>query len=286
MDEPTSVKKHNPLAEYFRHPAIYIRLPSKGRFWPDESLDMPANNELPIYPMTAKDEIVLRTPDALLNGSGVVNVIQSCCPNIKNAWDTPSVDVDALLIAIRMATYGNNMDFDTKCPHCNEDNTHRVDLEPVLETLVCPDYSNKVEYNDIKIKLKPQPYFTANKTSMISFEEQKIIDTLNKSDIPDEVKAIEIKKSMEKLIDISFETVTNSTEYIEMSDGTIINNKDHIKEFYANVENKLVKQIQAILAEFNEKTQLEPQTVVCHECEKSYKVPVIFDYSNFFVTGF
>lgn len=286
MDEPLESKKHNPLAGYFRHPAIYMRLPSKGRFWPDDSLDLPANSELPIYPMTTKDEIMLRTPDALLNGSGVVNVIQSCCPNIKDAWQTPSVDVDALLIAIRIATYGHNMEFDTKCPHCSENNTHSIDLRPVLDALTCPDYSNKIEYNDIKIKLKPQPYFTANKTSMISFEEQKIVDTLNKVELSNEVKAVEVNKSMQRLIEISIDTVTDSTDYIEMSDGTIIQNRDHIKEFFTNVENKLVKQIQANLAKFNELTQLAPQKVACESCEKTYNVPIIFDYSNFFGIGF
>ena len=286
MDNQPEAKKHNPLSEYFRHPSIYLRLPSKGRFWPNETLDLPANNEIPVYPMTTKDEIMLRTPDALLNGSGVVNVIQSCCPNIRNGWMTPSVDVDALLIAIRIATYGHSMDFDTKCPHCGEDNSHAIDLRPVLETIACPDYSNKLEYNNIKIKLKPQPYFTANKTSMISFEEQKIIETLNKTDLSNEIKSIEINKSMERLTEISIDTVTDSTEYVEMPDGSIVNNRDHIKEFYINVENRLVKLIQTKLVEFNELTQLSPQSVQCNSCNELYNVPVIFDYSNFFGVGF
>ena len=57
----------NPLRRYFRQPAIYIRLPSAGKFYPPGTLDMPANNELPVLPMTAVDEIVSRTPDALFN---------------------------------------------------------------------------------------------------------------------------------------------------------------------------------------------------------------------------
>lgn len=286
MENPTEVKKPNPLAEYFRHPTIFLRLPSKGRFWPDEALDMPVNQELAVYPMTTKDEITLRTPDALLNGSGVVSIIHSCVPEIKDAWQTPSVDVDALLIAIRVATYGHEMDFDTKCPHCNEENTHGVDLRPILGSIQCPDYSNKVEYNEIKIKLRPQPYFTANKSNMISFEEQKIIDTLRNADLEPEVKQIEIAKSMQKLTDISIDTLKDSTEYIEMPDGTIVNNKDHIREFYSNVENKLVKEIQARLAEFNNATQIKAQQVQCNDCGKPYSVPITFDYANFFGKGF
>ena len=121
MENQPEVKKSNPLAGYFRHPAIYMRLPSKGRFWPDAALDLPANEELAVYPMTTKDEITLKTPDALLNGAGIVSVLQSCIPSVVDGWQTPSVDVDAMLIAIRIATYGHEMDFETVCPHCQED---------------------------------------------------------------------------------------------------------------------------------------------------------------------
>ena len=55
---------------------------------------MPENRELPVYPMTAIDEITYRTPDALFNGQAVVNVIHSCVPNIKNAWEIPGTDLD------------------------------------------------------------------------------------------------------------------------------------------------------------------------------------------------
>ena len=57
----------NPLSQYFRQPVIYIKLPSNGKFYPPGTLDMPANNELPVLPMTAIDEITYRTPDALFD---------------------------------------------------------------------------------------------------------------------------------------------------------------------------------------------------------------------------
>ena len=70
---------------------------------------MPQSGEVGVYPMTAKDEMLLKTPDALLNGEATVTVIQSCIPAIKNAWAMPSIDCDAALMTIRMATYGNKM---------------------------------------------------------------------------------------------------------------------------------------------------------------------------------
>ncbi len=96
----------NPLAKHFRQPKLYVNLPSGGMFYPQGSLEPTETGEFPVYAMTAKDELMFKTPDALLNGQSTVSVIQSCIPNIKNAWHIPSIDIDAILVAIRMATYG------------------------------------------------------------------------------------------------------------------------------------------------------------------------------------
>ena len=48
----------NPLKQYFRRPAIYIKLPSEGKYYPEGTIDLPDNKELPVYPMTAIDEIM------------------------------------------------------------------------------------------------------------------------------------------------------------------------------------------------------------------------------------
>ena len=131
----------NPLKSFFRQPAIYIRLPSDGQFWPDGAVDVPVNRELPVLPMTAMDEITYRTPDALFNGAAIVTVIQSCMPNIKNAWHTPNCDLNAILTAIRIASYGKAMPLSTDCPACNETTDVEVDLQAVLAKLGMSDYA-------------------------------------------------------------------------------------------------------------------------------------------------
>ena len=108
----------NPLRQFFRQPAVYIKLPSDGQFWPDKAISMTDNRELPVLPMTAIDEITYRTPDALFNGQAVISVIQSCIPAIKNAWDMPGMDTNAVLVAIRIASYGHAMRISSTCPFC------------------------------------------------------------------------------------------------------------------------------------------------------------------------
>lgn len=275
----------NPLSKYFRQPAVYLKLPSNGNFWPEGSLDLPVTGEIPIYPMTARDEVTLRTPDALMNGAGVVSVIQSCCPNITNAWKMPSVDVDATLIAIRIASYGHNMDLETKCPHCGEENTHTIDLRISLSGIVCPDYSKKIEIEDLKIKIMPQAFFGVNRQNTIQFEEQRMMQALQRPDTEQELRLKEIGESMNRLVQIGIDTVTDSTEYIELPNDVRVTDKEYIREFYNNADGEVVRAIQLRLGEINQASAVKDQTASCSSCTKEYQIPLMFDYANFFVAG-
>jgi hypothetical protein len=276
----------NPLAKHFRHPSIYLKLPSQGIFWPSNSVSIPVTGEIPVLPMTTKDEIILRTPDALLNGQGVVSAIESCCPSIKNAWDMPSIDVDATIIAIRIASYGNQMDFNATCPHCDEISDYAIDLGLVLESVTVPDYNKTVASDGLKIKLKPQSYAAMNQVNMISFEEQQIMRTLGDMQDDNRIEAqAKFDAHLNNLIDLNISTLASSTDYIETDDGTIVNNLEYINEFYKNCDTKIIKSIQAQLEEFNEVAKLKPVTVNCHHCDQQFNVEIEFDWANFFANG-
>ena len=126
---------NNPLESYFRQPAIYIKLPSNGNFWPEGSIDMGDNNEIAVYPMTARDEIIMKTPDALLNGKSTVEVLKSCCPQIKDPWMMPTLDLDTLLIAVRIASYGETMGLQTEIPVTKNQLELEVNLVNALDNI-------------------------------------------------------------------------------------------------------------------------------------------------------
>lgn len=276
----------NPLAKHFRQPAIHMTLPSKGEYWPDGSIEIPLTGDIPVYPMTTRDEITIRTPDALLNGEGVVSIIQSCCPNIKDAWKMPSIDVDATLIAIRIASYGQEMDIDSTCTNdkCKAENRHGLDLSILLNSIKSPNYNAPIEVNGLKIKLRPQSYFENNKTSMSTFEEQRVMQVINDESISDDVKVIKFKEHMNKLIDINLNIITAGTEYIEV-DGDQVENPEFIKEFYSSADGKIVRTIRDRFDEYAKQAQLPTQRVQCEECSSEYSVEVSFNYVNFFAAA-
>ena len=278
-------KPDNPLSKHFRRPAIYFKLPSNGKFWEEGSIDLPVTSEIPVYPMTAGDEITLKTPDALMNGSGIVSVIQSCCPNIKDAWKMPSVDVDATLIAIRIASYGAEMTVTSKCPKCNEEHDYDVDLGIINNGVVCPNFNNPILYDGLKIKLKPQQYFSVTQTNVTQFEEQKIAQALTDPNIDDDIRNAKLKASMQKILELNDRLLIESTEYIETEDGTKITNTDHLLEFYKNAPSAVTKSIEERLADIAKQGALPLVSLNCSACSESYQVPLEFDYASFFEIG-
>jgi uncharacterized Zn ribbon protein len=277
----------NPLAKHFRQPAIFLNLPSRGNYWPDGSLDLPLSGQIPIYPMTTRDEITIRTPDALLNGQSVVTIIESCCPNIKDAWKMPTIDTDALLIGIRIASYGQNMDVDTICPNpeCKNENTHSLDLSSVLDSIGNPNYDSCLLINDLKIKLKPQNYQEGSKVNMSSFEEQRILAVVQDDTIENEEKIKVFNDHLQKMVTINLEILSNSTEYIELDDGTVVREPLFIKEFYDNADNRVIKAIRDNLESIAKMSALPKPKIKCEECGTEYPVEVQFDYSNFFAVA-
>jgi hypothetical protein len=275
----------NPLAKHFRQPAVYLRLPSGGAYWPNESVILPANGELPVYPMTTKDEIILRTPDALINGAGVVTVIQSCIPSITNAWNMPSVDVDACLIAIRIASYGNGMDVTVICPKCQNQEDHTIDLAQALGQLSMPDYNQLVKDHKLTFKLKPQNYFAVNRSNSITYQEQRILNVLNDTEMSIEEKDQNLKDVTEKLVDLNTENLAASTEYIGLEDGSKVVDPGHIKEFYQNTAASTIKKITTRLGEMAASAGLKPYKNTCAGCQTEFETGVTFDYANFFVSG-
>ena len=275
-------KPVNPLRAHFRQPAIYLRLPSRGQFW-NSGLDLPEIGEIPVYPMTARDEILLKTPDALLNGQGVVDVIQSCCPNITDAWQMPSVDVDPVLISIRIASYGSDMPVDTKCPHCGEENRFDLDLNNYLDNVTVPNYNAKIQTHGIRIKLKPQNYASVNETGKIRYEEQRTLENIGIPGNDNTVKLEEYKKHLDRLIKLNAKLLVDNTEYIEILDsGTVVSEPEFIEEFYFNCDSEICKDLQEKIEQINSEGAVKPQTGSCTSCTKEYNISLTFDYSSFF----
>lgn len=280
----------NPLSGFMRQPKIYIRLPSGGEFWPAGSLEQTETGEFPVFSMTAKDELMLKIPDAIMSGQAVVDVVQHCMPNIKNAWAIPSIDLDVILIAIRLATYGEKM----TTPITFGDDLemeYSVDLKQVMDTLMYQiKWDPIVPINeDLTIFVRPMTYKQLSDSAVKTFETQKILQIANNNEMSESDKVAAFKESFSKLTDVTIGVVEKSIFKIDSSNGSTDNPK-HIKEFIENADKDIFNIVQTHLDALKEINELKPVTVtVTDEMREkgitgdTVDVPLVFDPATFFV---
>jgi len=271
----------NPLSQYFRQPSIYIRLPSQGQNYPAGTLIMPANGELPVYPMTAIDEITYRTPDALFNGQATVNVIQSCVPGILDAWAVPGIDLDTILIAIRIASYGHDMEFATTCPACNDTSERTIDLRTMLDALRAPDYATHVSHGDLEIYFRPLSYKNLNDNSALQYEQQKLLQVIPDSTISEADKMTALTQAFKSLTEITIRSLAISITTIKTPQA-LVSEPAHIEEFLKNCERDLVNQIRDHVLRLREQSELQPLKLSCTACNHEYQQALTLDMASFF----
>ena len=279
----------NPLQKYYRQPAIYIKLPSGGRYYPKEVFTPTETGEIPILPMTVKDELAFKTPDAMINGQSTVDVIKSCVPNMLDPWKMVNYDTDAVLLAIRIATYGETMDVNFRVPATNEEQSHTLNLPALLEDLGRAEIVDEtMTSTKFKIEIEPLTYKSLTKIQIARFEQQKMYGTIDNSTMTDEAKQSAFAKSFETLNMVNFSLLVDSIKSITTPEGNTVVDRAQIIEFCNNADAKTVTEIQEKLSNLRVQAQIPPLRIKTTEDQikkgapTSFEVPVTFDSSNFF----
>ena len=280
----------NPLNKYYRQPAIYIALPSKGKYYSAESYTPTQTGEIPVLPMTAKDEMAFKTPDAMINGQATVDVIKSCCPNILDPWQLTNYDLDTVLLGIRIATYGETMDINANVPVVNEQISHTVNLPALLESIKNVEIKDSFKTKQgFTVFIVPLSYKNISDTQIKTFEQQKIVATVNASQFPEEEKTKKFAEAYKNLTQLNFEMLATSFSKIITPDGQTVEDKTQIQEFLNNADSKVVNEMQDEMINLRKQAQVKPIQLQATEeqikkgAPVNFTVPLTFDNSNFFV---
>jgi len=272
--------ENNPLKQYFRRPSIYLKLPSKGLNYDEGVVIMTENGELPVFPMTAIDEITSKTPDSLYNGTAVAEVIKSCVPNILDPWKVNSTDLDAILVAIRIATNGNEMDIETHCPSCHEDFKYGINLAVILNNFLPGDYSKPMIIGELQIKFRPLNYRELTANAIRQFEIQRALVNINNlEDGPEKDKK---SSDLFKTIALStIELIANTIDSISSNDINVTE-KAYILDYLQNTDKKIVDAIKEKSLSLRETTQMKPLEIDCSGCNHHYTQAFTLNVSDFF----
>lgn len=272
------------LNKYYRSPGIHVTLPSGGNFTPPEELDTAINGELAVLPMTSADEVLTKNPDGLLNGYSIEQIVRSCVPGVRNPRNLPTQDMDYLLMAIKLTTFGDTMELNAKCPKCSKPTEFGVSIRERLgmTTPMASEYMVRVT-DEVVVYLRPYDYASNTKLNLAAFEETKLFQALLNSEISDEDRSRMFTASYEKIAYLNLELLSRCVMRVVVPDG-VVSDADEIRDYIRNSPKQTVEAIQERLREIA-KTGLDKTVhVTCDdpECEHEWTTELTFDPSHFF----
>jgi len=279
----------NPLSGFYRAPKLYTGLPTGGKFYDDGVIDWPETDELAVFPMTAKDEMIMKNPDALLNGEAVAQVIASCVPAVKKPRQLISNDVDALLIAIQGATAGDEVEVSGKCPKCNEQVTSIVSIEGALDTMTVLKETYRFKTTqDLEIEIRPYTYESTVKAGIANFQSTRSLQSLQ--NIEDEMEQLKaFNNNFMQIAALNFDLIVDSVSCVRGKDAEgedfIVTDRKHIREFLENCESAVGHKIEDSIAEVNKLGVQKTVQLECEDCEETFEQDIGFDPVNFFTAS-
>lgn len=156
----------NPLLAKIKLPGRVFKLPSGGHLYQNGELGPNvANGEVHVHPLSAIAEIKLKNIDMLFSGRAIDEVFAECIPDIKKPNELFGKDVDALMVFLRVATYGSKFAVDAEHNCANaESHSYEVDLDEFVKNIRELDPTTINEQSTVTIstgqhvKLEPLRY--------------------------------------------------------------------------------------------------------------------------------
>jgi len=186
-----------------------------------------------------------------------------------------------LLIAIRIATHGHNMDFDTTCPACQHESEQTIDLRTVLDTIRTADYSRSIHAGDMEIFFKPLNYQHLNNNNQMQYENQKLLQMLPDAEVPEVEKMTALTAALKKITDITVTALAQSIAAVKTPQA-LVSEPEYIEEMLKNCDSKLFNQIRDCILDLKASSEMQPLKMSCAECKHEYEQAITLDMASFF----
>lgn len=231
--------------------------------------------------MTAADEVTVRTSDALFNGAAVIELIRSCIPAIKDPWKINSVDMDAIMVAIRAAGSDGKMEVDTVCPSCTEEAKYDINLLNMLGQISAPNYDTPLRVRELEIKFRPLSYDENNNNNMAQFQLQRTLAALDGAD-DSEANKEQLNQVIKQMNALVTKMISETIEYIKTPEASV-EDKQYIVEFLNNCDKNTSNIIRDRSIELRQQTELKPLKIKCIHCQHDYEQQFVLNVTDFFV---
>jgi hypothetical protein len=229
------------------------------------------------------DEVLIKTPDALITGEATVKVIESCCPNITDGWDISNLDIDALLVAVRIATYGNTMSVSHVCKQCSNEMNFDIELQGIIEHFNNCSFDPRVVVGNLIIKIKPLTYKETTSFNLENFALQKRLSQV--VEIQDEeIKQKHLADIFKEVGALQNRVFVAGVESVETPEG-IVTERGYIKEWLENADKTIFDRLKEHINKNNDQWRVPANHIKCDSCGHEDEFAIDMDQSNFFATA-
>lgn len=286
------MSRTNPLQNFFRKPKLSVLLPSRGRWYPKNTLTKPT---VDIYPMTAADDLRFKTNEVLLNASAVSELIQSCVPDIADPEQMPVLDLDVILLAIRQASYSSTIKASVNVPNTALTLTLDLDIQNLIE-----NFANAAELWDEKlilineqderltVILRPVTLKSMFSATRSLIRQQQATAEITMSSRQADEKIAELDDQMKSLSSVSINMVADSISEILTQDGFSIKNAGEIRQFLNQLDLAYFRAIQKHIEDQKALISFKPIQItstaeqIAAGAPETWTANIQFNINNFF----
>jgi hypothetical protein len=257
----------NPLLGKLKLPGRTFKLPSGGTLYKNGELTS-EDGEIHVHPMSAMTEINLKNPDLLFNGKALQQVCAECVPEIAQPLKLYGRDIDALMVFLRLVTYGP--DFQITVKHTCEnakDHNYIVNVEDIVRGMTHLDPTMVDKYqvtlqNGQVVKLLPMKF-----EQMIKLFQMNA----NKAGKADgEISIEDIKKNI----------VFNMVSLIDSVDE--VTDKSQIEEWVKAIPSPMQNRIAEVIEKMNEWGPSNKTMLKCKDCGEEFSCELPLNAISFF----
>lgn len=273
----------NPLKQYFRQFKMYLKLPSGTGYYKPGVVEFTDSGEVGIMPMTGKDELLLKNPDALLNGEALIGLINSCVPAIKNPIELLTNDVDAIVTAIRAVTFNDSLETEMRCPSCSHENSFKMDLGYVLNSMsyLDPEYVVNLD-SGLSVFVKPYSFPDILSALHAQFEQSKITKSIENDDLSDEQRLKMFSSAFKEIATVTYNLMCKTViKVVDERNNINVSDPEFIKEFLQNIDKKSVDLISNQIQAINQIGIKRDFMAKCEKCGHEWSSEVDFNPVNF-----
>ncbi len=242
-------------------PGQTFRLPSRGLPYKNGELrDEVVNGEVVVFPMTTLDEIYLKTPDMLFQGTAVEKVISSRIPQILKPKDLLAKDVDYLLTCLRKVSYGDELLINYTCDTC--ENPKKTEYNININTFLQKSRElNEINENILMVDVD---------NFMFKFKFVKFDDIIKMNQSDEDKSPDGVYKNLINTISLNIESVDDVT------------NQDIIREFISGCNVQFQNKILDNISKLNQWGVEFTASIECKHCKQLKTFPIALNPVSFF----